>query len=85
MYFLATGTLTDPTRIGPHQQEEENRVLAELREQGLVREAFRRANGPGVIGILQAASLEEAQAHMGRLPFVALGLLTFEYTELIDL
>jgi hypothetical protein len=84
MYFLATGTLTDLAQAGPHQQEED-RVLAELREQGLVREAFRRAAGPGVIGILQAASLEEAQAGMGRLPFVALGLLAFEYTELIEL
>lgn len=84
MYFLATGTLTDAGKIGPHQ-EDETRVLAELREQGLVREAFRKASGPGVISILLASSLEEAQAHMGRLPFVALGLLTFEYTELIEL
>jgi hypothetical protein len=84
MYFLATGTLTDPSQIGPHQQEE-TRVLTELREQGLVREAFRKATGPGVIGILHAPSLEEVQAHMGRLPFVALGLMTFEYTELVEL
>jgi hypothetical protein len=84
MFFLATGTLSDPSQIGPHQREE-NRVLAELREQGLVREAFRKADGPGVIGVLQAASLEEAEAHMGRLPFVALGLLSFEYTELVEL
>jgi uncharacterized protein YciI len=84
MFFLATGTLSDPSQIGPHQQEE-NRVLAELREQGLVREAFRKADGPGVIGVLEAASLEEAEAHMGRLPFVALGLLSFEYTELVEL
>jgi hypothetical protein len=53
-------------------------VLGELREQG-------RASGPGVIGVLQAVSLEEAQAGMGRLPFVALGLLSFEYTELVEL
>jgi pimeloyl-ACP methyl ester carboxylesterase len=85
MYFLATGSLTDPGQISPRQQEEETRVLTELRQQGLVREAFRRAVGPGVISILQAPSLNEAQAHMGRLPFVALGLLTFEYTELIEL
>jgi len=84
VYFLATGTLTNLAEIGPHQQEE-NRVLGQLREQGLVREAFRRASGPGVIGILQAVSLEEAQAGMGRLPFVALGLLSFEYTELVEL
>jgi hypothetical protein len=43
------------------------------------------AVGPGVIGILQATSLEEARAHMGRLPFVALGLMTFQCAELIEL
>jgi hypothetical protein len=32
-----------------------------------------------------AASLAEARAQMGRLPFVALGLMTFEYTELTKL
>jgi uncharacterized protein YciI len=85
MYFLVTGTLTNPDRIGPDQQEEETRVLSQLREQGLVREAFRKASGPGVVSILQAPTLEEAQAQMGRLPFVADGLLTFEYTELIEL
>ena len=84
MYFLATGTLTDPAQAGPHQQEED-RVLAELREQGLVREAFRKADGPGVISILQAPTLQEAQAQMSTLPFVTLGLLTFEYTELLEL
>lgn len=84
MYILATGTLTQPGQIGPHQQDE-TRVLNELREQGIVKEAFRKAAGPGVIGILQASSLEEARTHMGKLPFVALGLMTFEYTELIEL
>jgi hypothetical protein len=84
MYFLATGTLTDLSQAGPHQ-EEETRVLSELRARGLVREAFRRAAGPGVVSILEASSLQEAQEQMSRLPFVALGLLTFEYTELIEL
>jgi hypothetical protein len=60
-------------------------VLTGLREQGLVREAFRKADGPGVISILQAPSLLDAQAKMSSLPFVALGLLTFEYTELVEL
>jgi hypothetical protein len=84
MYFLATGTITQPDQIGPHMQEE-TRELNELRELGLVREAFRKTAGPGVIGILQAASLDEARAQMGMLPFVALGLMTFEYTELTEL
>jgi hypothetical protein len=85
MYFLATGILTDPSQISPGQHEEETRVLTGLREQGLVREAFRKADGPGVISILQAPTLQEAQAQMSTLPFVTLGLLSFEYTELLEL
>jgi hypothetical protein len=85
VYFLATGTLIDPGQISAGQHEEETRVLNGLRKRGLVREAFRKADGPGVIGILQAPSLSEAQAQMSALPFVALGLLTFEYTELVEL
>jgi hypothetical protein len=85
MHFLATGTLTNPSQISAAQHEEETRVLTGLREQGLVREAFRKADGPGVISILQAPSLQEAQAQMSTLPFVALGLLAFEYTELVEL
>src|ERR1039457_5080981 len=78
MYFLATGTITQPDQIGPHMQEE-TRVLNELRELGLVREAFRKTAGPGVIGILQAASLDEARAQMGMLPFVALARVSDDH------
>lgn len=84
MYFFATGTITQPDKIGPHMQEE-TRVLNKLREEGIVREAFRRTAGHGVLGIFEAASLEELQAQLGRLPFVALGFMTFEYTEVTEL
>jgi len=65
--------------------EEETRVLDQLREEGIVREAFRRTNGRGVIGIFVGPSLAEVQAQVSRLPFVALGLLHFEYTEVTEL
>jgi hypothetical protein len=39
MFFFATGHVTRPAEIGPYL-EEEKRVLAELREDGVVREAF---------------------------------------------
>jgi muconolactone delta-isomerase len=84
MYFFATGHVTHPDRIGPHLQEEK-RVLTELRQQGLVREAFTPVGGHGVISILQAPSLEEAREQMNRLPFLAHGLMTFDYTEIIEL
>jgi uncharacterized protein YciI len=84
MYFFATGTLIHPEQIGP-LLEEEKRVLAELRQQGLVREAFTRTGSHGVISILEAPSLEEARAQMNRLPFVAHGIMTFDYTEITEL
>ncbi|AWS45562.1 hypothetical protein [Streptosporangium sp. 'caverna'] len=84
MYFVATGTITHPDEIGPHMPEE-IRVLDELREQGVVKEVFRLAVGSGVINILEAGSLEEARAHLGRLPFVALGFMNFEYAEVARL
>jgi hypothetical protein len=84
MYFFATGHVTRPGEIGRYL-EEEKRVLAELREQGVVREAFSPAAGHGVIGILEGPSLHDVQAQIARLPFVAHGLLTFEYTEIIPL
>jgi hypothetical protein len=84
MYFFVTGHVSRPGEIGPYL-EDEKRVLGELREQGVVREAFSPAGGHGVIGILEGPSLQEVQAQMARLPFVAQGLLTFEYTEVTPL
>jgi hypothetical protein len=83
LLFLPPGHVTRPAEIGPYL-EEEKRVLAELRESG-VREAFSQATGQGVISIHQGPSLAVVQAQMARLPFVAQGLLTFEYTEVSPL
>jgi hypothetical protein len=83
MYFFATGTITHPDHIGEHM-EAETRVLNELRDEGLVLDAFRKTTG-GVVSFLEAESLEEAKAGMGRLPFVALGLMTFDYAEVVQL
>jgi muconolactone delta-isomerase len=84
MYFFATGHVTSPDKIGPFL-EEEKRVLSELRQQGLVREAFTPVGGHGVISFLEASSLQEAREQMSRLPFVAHGLMTFDYTEVAEL
>jgi uncharacterized protein YciI len=84
MYFFVAGHVTHPGEIGRYL-EEEKRVLAELREQGVVREAFSPVAEHGVIGILEGPSLQDVQAQMARLPFVAHGLLTFEYTEISPL
>jgi muconolactone delta-isomerase len=60
-------------------------VLADLRREGLVREAFTPAGGHGAISILQAPSLDEVRTQMSRLPFVAHELMTFDYTEITEL
>lgn len=84
MYFFATGTVIHPEQIARYLDEEKT-VLAELRQQGLIREAFTRTGSHGVISILQASTLEDARAQMNRLPFVAHGIMTFDYTELTEL
>jgi muconolactone delta-isomerase len=84
VYFFVTGTVTRPDQLAPHAAEE-TRVLNELRQEGTVREAFRRTSGHGVVGIFVGPSLEEVQAQISRLPFVALGLLHFDYTEVTEL
>ena len=84
MYFFATGHLTHPDQIGPYL-EDEKRVLATLRQDGVVREAFTPVGGHGVISILEGPSLEHIEVQMNRLPFVAQGLLSFEYTEVMEL
>jgi uncharacterized protein YciI len=84
MYFFATGNVIHPEQIG-HYLDEEKAVLAELRQQGLIREAFTRTGSHGVISILEAPTLEDARTQMNRLPFVAHGIMTFDYTELTEL
>jgi hypothetical protein len=84
MYFFATGHVSNPGELGRYL-DEEKRVLAELREEGVVRDAFSPAGGHGVISFLEGPSLQDVQAQLARLPFVAHGLLTFDYTEVVPL
>ena len=80
MYLYVTGTVTDPGGLAPHA-EGEARVLRELKADGVVLSAFRRHDRPGAFLIVEADSLQDAQQKLGRLPYAANGLLTFEYVE----
>ncbi|HZQ30559.1 MAG TPA: hypothetical protein VFB19_02355 [Mycobacterium sp.] len=60
-------------------------VLNELRAAGVVSAAYLRTDGQGLIGIVHGTDLADVQAHLGRLPFVAHGLMAFEYTEVVPL
>jgi uncharacterized protein YciI len=64
---------------------EEDRVVAELRAEGVLSAAYRRTDGAGVFGIAHGADLAAVKAQVARLPFVAHGFLEFEYVEVIPL
>ncbi|MFE7789778.1 hypothetical protein [Streptomyces sp. NPDC057460] len=76
-----TGTVTDPSGLGAHA-EGEARVLRELKADGVVLSAFRRHDQPGAFLLVEAESLQDAQDKLGRLPYAANGLLTFDYIEI---
>jgi muconolactone delta-isomerase len=84
MHFFATGSILDPSQM-TGLQNEEDRTLAQLREEGTVREALRFTQKHGVIGVFEGESLEAVQTQIGRLPFVSHGVMTFDYTEIVEL
>jgi hypothetical protein len=67
------------------RRSQEMKILADLKGEGVVEHAYRRSHGPGVFLIVNASNLEDAQRQLGRLPFVALGLLTFDLTPINEI
>jgi hypothetical protein len=82
MKVLAIGQLTGKD-IGPHLQAQSRRV-AELRAEGLVREAFAKADRSGPVLLLNDTDSAAARARLASLPFVEHGLVSFVYIELED-
>ena len=81
MFVLASGTFTDPSKIGPHVEEEIAHIHAN-RDKGLIVSQYLRADGSGVYVVWQVGSLDEARRHVSELPFTKKGLMTVEFTEL---
>lgn len=79
MYFITRGTLTHPEEAAPHRPEE-SRAVAALKERGIVKEVYRPVGETGVIGVMEADSLEDVRGFLGQLPFVELGFMTFDVT-----
>jgi hypothetical protein len=52
--------------------------LWELVQAGVVRETYFRSDRRSAVLVLECADLEEARSHLGTLPFVREGLITFE-------
>jgi hypothetical protein len=84
MYFFVTATMISPDNAADYR-DEETRVLNELRAAGVVTSAYLRTDGQGLVGIVQGADLADVKTDVARLPFVANGLMAFEYTEVVPL
>jgi muconolactone delta-isomerase len=64
---------------------EEDRVVDELRAEGVLSAAYRRTDGAGVFGIAHGTDLASVKAELARLPFVAHGFMEFEFVEVVPL
>jgi hypothetical protein len=84
MYFFVTAAMINPDKAADYR-DEESRALNELRAKGVVTSAYLRTDGQGLVGIVQGTDLADVKSHLGRLPFVAHGLMAFEYAEVIPL
>lgn len=82
MYLHVTGTVTNPEGLAAFA-EEERRVLDELKAEGTVVMALRHRDRPGALLVVEADGLDDAREKLGRLPYVAHGLLALEYAEVI--
>jgi hypothetical protein len=73
-----TATTSD---FSPHLKDEARRVW-ELQQQGIVREAYFRADQHTAVLVLECASLVDAQAQVSSLPLVQQGLIRFDIIPL---
>ncbi len=83
MYFFGQRTIHNPARLAGLQGAE-TRALQALKTEGTVLAAFRKPTG-GIVSFVQGDTEASIRERMATLPFVEHGLLTFEYTEVIDL
>jgi hypothetical protein len=84
MIVLAKGAITDPHGLAPHV-EEEMRVLGELKAEGVIKTAYRRAAGPGVYLVLEGSTIDGVRERGDKLPFVVEGLMTLDYEEIYEI
>ena len=84
MDFLITAGA--PTKEGwEAYKAEEDKVVNELRAEGVLSASYRRADGAGVFGIAHGADRAAVKAKIARLPFVAHGFSEFEYVVVVPL
>jgi len=82
MKIVAIGKLTG-VDISPYLSEEQ-RVVAQWREDGFVLDSFLLRDRSGTILLLDDTDAAAAEQRLGKLPFVERDLIEFELVELAD-
>jgi hypothetical protein len=84
MIVLAKGSINRPDLLAPHV-DEEMRVLGQLKAEGVIKSAYRRAAAPGVYVILEGSRIDAVGEPVDTLPSVVEGLLTFNFDEFYEI
>jgi hypothetical protein len=85
MIVIAKGSITRPDALAPHI-DNETRVMRELKAEGVIKSAYRRAAGPGFYFILEGPSIEAVREQIDTtLPFVIENLATLDYDEIYEI
>ena len=84
MIGIARGSITEPDKLGPFI-DDEMRIVEQLKAEGVMKALYRRAAGPGVVIVLEGASMDAIREQMSTLPFVLQGLMTLDYEEVYEI
>jgi len=85
MIVIAKGSVPRPDALAPHL-DEEMRVLHELKADGVIKSAYRRATGPGFYFLLEGPSIDAVRERIDTtLPFVIENLATLDYDEIYEI
>ena len=84
MIVFAKGSITRPDALAPYI-DDEIRAAGELKAEGVLKSAYRRAAGPGVYLILEGPGIDAVRERLDTLPFVVAGLMTLDYDEIYEI
>jgi hypothetical protein len=85
MIVIAKGAITRPDALAPYL-DDEMRVMQELKAEGVIKSAYRRAAGPGFYFILEGPSIDAVREQIDtNLPFVIKDLATLEYDAIYEI
>jgi hypothetical protein len=84
MIVFARGSITDRDALAPHR-DEEMRVVARLKADGVMKAVYRRTAEPGVYLVLEGSNIDAVAERVNTLPFVVEGLMTIDYEEIYEI